>query len=92
MTGQSKFPALTLKVNAQFPVSPDASESVPETTYDPTARAPVVVIKPALLTVTPGLAVVVTNVTVPWPFATVIGPALKVADEVLSTDAVVGDV
>jgi hypothetical protein len=60
--------------------------------YDPAERAPEVEISPDELTVIPVLGLVVTNDTVPELFWTVMGPDVKVADDVVDTEPVVGEV
>jgi hypothetical protein len=92
VTVTTAAPAVTVRVNVQVPLSPTGSLSVPETTYVPTERVPVVEMRPEELTDKLGLACVVTNVTTPLLPSTVIGPAVYVEDAVVDTEPVVADV
>ena len=75
-----------------MPTSPLASRSVPETVYDPTANAPVVVMTPALLTARPVLDTVVTKVTAPVLLTTVMRPGANALEAFGVVEPVVGDV
>jgi hypothetical protein len=65
---------------------------VPETLNTPTGRDPDVAIAPELLTLTAVLDFVVTKVTGPKLFSTVIGPVEKDEEEAFVTVPVVGEV
>jgi hypothetical protein len=84
--------AVTDKLYDQVPVSPRASESVPDTPYVPAESGPVVEIKPDAFTRRPTFDFVVTKVTAPVLSSTDIGPAVNAPEEDVSTVPVVGDV
>jgi hypothetical protein len=68
VTVTTRTAKVTFNVYVHVPVSPTASESVPETLYVPTPRGPVVFMTPEALTVIAGVGLVVTKVTGPELF------------------------
>jgi hypothetical protein len=66
--------------------------SVPETSYAPAVRLPVVEICPPSVTERLEFGFVVTNITEPILFWTVIGPVVNFADDVVETVPVVEEV